>query len=139
MDMTTDKVRSLVKKWQTLVQAFVDLKTTDGYVLRVFCIGFTKRQKHSTKKTAYAQSSQIKAIRNRMREVIKKEANDCDLKSLVGRLVTDEISKEIEKAVKVHFLTVVLDSSICQSLRVSLSRHTCDERAHACSCVHVFF
>merc|ERR1739847_170065 len=34
------------------------------------------------------------------REVIKKEANDCDLKSLVGRLVTDEISKEIEKAVK---------------------------------------
>lgn len=101
MDMTTDKQRSLVKKWQTLIQAFVDIKTTDGFVLRVFCIGFTRKQKHATKKTAYAQSSQIKAIRARMREVIQNEAANCDLKQLVGRLMTEEISREIEKAVKV--------------------------------------
>jgi small subunit ribosomal protein S3Ae len=100
MDMTTDKVRSLVKKWQTLIQAFVDVKTTDGYVLRIFCIGFTKRQKHSTKKTAYAQSAQIKNVRMRMRDVIKRESADLDLKALVGRLLTEEVSKEIEKAVK---------------------------------------
>merc|ERR1719460_2251051 len=33
MDLSTDKLRSLVKKWHTLVETWVDIKTTDGYSL----------------------------------------------------------------------------------------------------------
>ena len=62
MNLTTDKLRSMVKKWQTLIEAHVDVKTTDGYLLRVFCIGFTQKQQHSTKKHCYAQSQQIRQI-----------------------------------------------------------------------------
>merc|ERR1711971_1006798 len=54
MGLTTDKLRSMVKKWQTLIEANCDVKTTDGYTLRLFCIGFTRKQEMSTKKTAYA-------------------------------------------------------------------------------------
>ena len=43
MSITRDKICTLVKKWHTLVEAFVQTKTTDGYLLRVFAIGFTKR------------------------------------------------------------------------------------------------
>ncbi|KAK1385826.1 hypothetical protein POM88_023561 [Heracleum sosnowskyi] len=43
MDFTTDKLRSLVRKWQTLIEAHVDVKTTDSYTLGIFCIGFTKK------------------------------------------------------------------------------------------------
>lgn len=59
MDLTTDKLRSMVKKWQTLIEAHVDVKTTDGYLLRVFCIGFTNKDQMSTRKTCYAQHSQV--------------------------------------------------------------------------------
>ena len=43
MDVTKDKLCTLVKKWHTLIEAFVQTKTLDGYLLRIFCIGFTKR------------------------------------------------------------------------------------------------
>ncbi|KAK1371437.1 hypothetical protein POM88_037529 [Heracleum sosnowskyi] len=43
MDFTTDKLRSLVRKWQTLIEAHVDLKTTDSYTLGMFYIGFAKK------------------------------------------------------------------------------------------------
>jgi small subunit ribosomal protein S3Ae len=59
MDFTTDKLRSLVRKWQTLIEAYVDVKTTDGYFLRVFCISFTKKRAGQIKKTCYAQASQV--------------------------------------------------------------------------------
>ncbi|KAJ2025522.1 ribosomal 40S subunit protein S1B, partial [Coemansia sp. S85] len=38
MSITTDKLRSLVKKWQSMVEAHVDVKTTDGYLVRLFAI-----------------------------------------------------------------------------------------------------
>merc|ERR1711881_719398 len=45
MGLTRDKICSLVKKWHTLIEAWVDVKTTDGYVLRMFVMGFTKRRR----------------------------------------------------------------------------------------------
>jgi len=65
MDLTTDKLRSLVRKWHTLIEANAEVKTNDGYSLRVFAIGFTKRRPNQMKKTAYAQASQIRQIRKK--------------------------------------------------------------------------
>jgi len=62
MDFTTDKLRSLVRKWQSLIEAHVDVKTTDNYMLRIFCIGFTKKRPNQIKRTCYAQSSQIRQV-----------------------------------------------------------------------------
>merc|ERR1712086_768516 len=73
MDFTTDKLRSLVKKWQTMIEAFCDVKTTDGYVLRIFVIGFTKKTKLQIRKTSYAQAAQVKVIRAKMVEIVERE------------------------------------------------------------------
>merc|ERR1712054_522653 len=70
MNLTTDKQRSMVKKWQSMIEARVDAKTTDGYTLRLFCIGFTKKSSNQIKKTTYAQTQQIKNIRRKMVDVI---------------------------------------------------------------------
>ncbi|KAG5389716.1 hypothetical protein IGI04_031257 [Brassica rapa subsp. trilocularis] len=98
MNFTTDKLRSLVKKWQTLIEAHVDVKTTDSYTLRMFCIGFTKRRANQVKRTCYAQSSQVRQIRRKMSEIMVKEASSCDLKELVAKFIPEAIGKEIEKA-----------------------------------------
>ncbi|KNA14064.1 hypothetical protein SOVF_110230 [Spinacia oleracea] len=98
MDFTTDKLRSLVRKWQTLIEAHVDVKTTDNFTLRMFCIAFTKRRPNQVKRTTYAQSSQIRQIRRKMREIMVNQASSCDLKELVAKFIPESIGKEIEKA-----------------------------------------
>jgi len=98
MDMTSDKLRSLIRKWHTLIEAHADVKTTDGYTLRLFCIGFTRSQKNQTRKTSYAQTSQIRAIRKKMVDIITREASSVDLSELVTKLIPEIIGKEIEKA-----------------------------------------
>lgn len=90
--------RSMVKKWQTLIEAHIDVKTTDGYLLRVFCIGFTAKDTLSQRKTFYAQHSQVRAIRKKMSDIITRDVSSSDLKEVVNKLVPDSIAKDIEKA-----------------------------------------
>jgi len=98
LDFTSDKLRSLVRKWQTLIEASVTVKTTDEYLLRLFAIAFTKRRPNQIKKTTYAQSSQIRAIRKKMTEIITREAASCSLSQLTQKLIPEVIGREIEKA-----------------------------------------
>ena len=87
----------MVKKWQTIIEAIVEAKTTDGYLLRVFCIGFTAKDPLSQRKTCYAQHSQVRKIRARMTEIISNEVTNSDLKQMVNKLALDSIAKDIEK------------------------------------------
>lgn len=88
MDMTRDKLCSLIRKWQTMIEAHVDVKTTDGYTLRVFVIGFTNKVGKSvnSKSTCYAQSGQVRSIRKRMVDIVNDNASKADLKELVKKL-----------------------------------------------------
>jgi len=97
MCLTTDKLRSLVRKWHSLIEAYVDVKTTDGYTVRLFCIGFTKKRPNQKRLTSYAQSSQVKQIRKKMIEIMQKEGGSGDLNELITKLMTEIIGKEIEK------------------------------------------
>jgi len=98
MDFTTDKLRSLVRKWQSLIEASVDVKTVDGYVLRCFCIGFTKKRPFQIRKTSYAQSAQIRAIRKKMTDIMTKEVSRCELMKAVEKFIPEFIGKDIMKA-----------------------------------------
>lgn len=121
MHQTTDKIRSLVKKWQTSIDVRIDVKTVDGFVMRVFVIGFTKRRRNQIKKflfknkslskpmclccfdrTSYAQTSQIRLIRKRIINIILKEATKCNLNILVKKFVI-EVSTLI--IVKIHSIS----------------------------------
>jgi len=98
MDLTTDKLRSLVRKWHTLIEAHADVKTTDGYLLRMYVIGFTKSRPNQIKKTSYAQAAQVRSIRKKMVDILTREASTVDLNELVAKLIPESIGREIEKA-----------------------------------------
>ncbi|XP_038219852.1 40S ribosomal protein S3a [Zerene cesonia] len=97
MDLTTDKLRWMVKKWQTLIEANIDVKTTDGYLLRVFCIGFTNKDSLSQRKTCYAQHTQVRVIRKKMCDIITRDVANSELREVVNKLIPDSIAKDIEK------------------------------------------
>merc|ERR1711998_828255 len=97
VDFTTDKIRSMVRKWQSLIEAFVDVKTMDGYVLRLFCMGFTKKRMNQLKKTCYANAAQQKLIRKKMRDIMVKEASSVELSELVNKFIPEVIGKEIRR------------------------------------------
>jgi len=103
MSLTRDKTAMLVKKWHTMIEAHTKVKTTDGYVLRVFAIAFTKRRPEQTKATCYAGSGQVRRIRKKMVEIMQKEANKSQLRELVKKLVPEALGTEIEKATRSIF------------------------------------
>jgi small subunit ribosomal protein S3Ae len=98
LDFTHDKLASLVRKWQSLIEANVVVKTTDDYLLRLFCIAFTKRRPNQIKKTTYARSSQIRMIRKKMVDIMSREASSCTLSQLTTKLIPEVMGREIEKA-----------------------------------------
>ena len=76
------------------------MRATDGYVLRLFAIAFTKKQSNqAARSTCYAQSGQVRNIRKKMFEIMTEEASKCDLKELVQKFIAqpDSIGAEIEK------------------------------------------
>merc|ERR1712002_726915 len=96
MSLTSDKLKGIVKKWQSLIECYTDVKTTDGYIVRVGVIGFTDRAKPD-QKTCYAQSTQIRKIRQRMSEIITREVSNGTIKELVEKLIPDSIAIDIQK------------------------------------------
>eukprot|EP00913_Durusdinium_trenchii_P017019 g16004.t1 len=97
MQLTRDKICSLIKKWQTLIEAQVDVKTSDNYVVRMFCIAFTARQAGQVKNNCYAHQSDLKQC---SWFPFGKEAAKCQLRELVKKLIPEVIGKEIEKQCK---------------------------------------
>jgi len=97
MELTRDKICSLIRKWTTLIEAHVDVKTTDNYMVRMFCIAFTKRRADQVKSNCYAQTAQIRKIRKKMTDIMTQEASKVQLRELVKKLIPESVGKEIEK------------------------------------------
>jgi len=98
MELTRDKQCSMIKKWQTKIEAHVDVTSTDGYKLRLFAVGFTKKRQNQVKKTTYAQTTQVRTIRKKMMTIMRREVSTSDIKNIVAKLLPDSIGQEILKA-----------------------------------------
>ncbi|XP_029166598.1 40S ribosomal protein S1-like [Nylanderia fulva] len=97
MELTIDKQRGIIRKWHTLIEGNVEVRTKDDYLLRVFVMGITKRRPDHVKKTCYATTAKVKKIRQRMFEIIKEEFSTSDIEKVMKKMCTEKVGKEIER------------------------------------------
>lgn len=90
-EMTTDYVRSLVKRRTSRIDAIVDVTTTDGYHVRIKPSCFTVKR---------ARANQVKSIREMSRRVVEEKAKSLDLNQLIQDIVQGKMSLDIYKEAK---------------------------------------
>jgi len=90
-ELTTDYIRSIVKRQTSRIDANVEVKTKDGYVIRVKPTCFTIKR---------ARSSQIKAIRELMIEIVKRRAAETDFENFMQEAILGRLSAAIYRQAK---------------------------------------
>ena len=56
-----------------MTEAHVDVKTTDGYLLCPFCVGFTTKLNNQIGKPSYAQHQWVHQIQEKMMDTMTQE------------------------------------------------------------------
>ena len=101
LECTRDYLCSLIRKWHTLIDLFVDCKTSDGFLMRFFVVAFTSKYNYTQKKaTCYANRSQVRQMRAIMTKMITKECKSSTLKDLVGKVLGNKLTEDMTKKCK---------------------------------------
>ncbi len=90
-ELTTDYIRSIVKRQTSRIDANIDVRTKDGYVIRVKPTCFTIKR---------ARSSQITAIREMMVDIVKKRASESDFEIFMQEAILGRLSAAIYRQAK---------------------------------------
>lgn len=98
LSLTRDKMCQMIKKKHSLIEAICDCKTTDGYVVRLFVLAFTRDAPGQKAVFTYAQSAQIKKIRKKMVATVQGVVSTGRLQDLVKHLIADKIESDIKTA-----------------------------------------
>lgn len=90
-EITTDYLRSIVKRQTSRIDANLDVKTKDGYVIRVKPICFTVKR---------ARTSQIKGIREVMNNIVKERAAELNFEQFIEEAIMGKLSANIYRNAK---------------------------------------
>ena len=93
-EMTTDYLRSLVKRRTSRIDSLIDIATTDGYQVRVKPSCFTVKR---------ARANQVKSIREISKSVVLEKAKGLDLNQLIQDIVNGKLSLDIYKEAKMVY------------------------------------
>ena len=99
MRLSTDKLCSLLRKYRTLIQSSVDVRTPDGYILRAFCMAFTRRI-NVNKRACYAKQSKRRQIRDVMIQTMQENISKLTIPELCKVVVAEEMEKQIVEKCK---------------------------------------
>lgn len=98
MSLTRDKLCQMIKKRHSLLDTIVDCKTTDGYIVRLFVLSFTRDAQGQKAVFTYAQSAQLKKIRRKITSTVQGIVSAGRLQDLVKHLIADKIEADVKTA-----------------------------------------
>ena len=90
-EITTDYLRSIVKRQTSRIDANLDVTTKDGYIVRVKPICFTVKR---------ARTSQIKGIREVMNTIVKERASELSYEQFIEEAIMGKLSANIYRNAK---------------------------------------
>lgn len=97
LSLTRDKIMNMIRKRHTLIDVRSDVRTSDGYTVRLFVVAFTKDAKDQVKVFSYAQAAQVKKIRRKISALLTQTVGAGSLKDLVGLLISDKLETDIKQ------------------------------------------
>jgi small subunit ribosomal protein S3Ae len=118
MDITRDHGCAMIKKWHSLIESFVQAKTTDGYIVRMFAIAFTKKTPRQVKATCYAKASKKKLIRQKMMEIMTSTIQKSSLRDLVNILIKGDVGRQIQKECSTKIFPLQENSCIVRKVKI---------------------
>jgi len=90
-EMTRDYMTSLVRRRTSMIGDVIDVKTKDGYTLRIKPVAFTIKR---------CQSSQKREIRKVIRDTIVERASELEFVQFIQELVLGKIASDVYKSAK---------------------------------------
>ncbi len=91
-DLTSDYVRRLTRRKRTKTDHVVDVRTKDGFLLRIKPMSITEQR---------IQAAQETAIRNIMTKTLTDLGTNMTVSEMVKSIITGDLSKELSSAAKV--------------------------------------
>lgn len=90
-ELTRDYLNSLTRRRTSKIEDIVDVQTADGYILRVKSVSFTVKR---------CQSSQKRAIRKVMNQIVKEKAGKLNFVQFLQEAILGKIPSEIYREAK---------------------------------------
>jgi len=109
LGMIKEKLYTFLRKKMSLIDVVADVKTSDGYILRILITTFTSRKQGQLKTNTYAKTSQIKAIRKVFVKYLAKVAANSTISDFSANAINDNLSNRLlEKGKRIFPLSTVL-------------------------------
>lgn len=96
-ELTRDRIYEKLKKRQSLIEVYTDVKTSDGIIYRLFCMLTTNRRSNQVKLNSYAQHSKVKVVRKTLIADLLTYAATVTGDSLAHEVITNVLDMRLEK------------------------------------------
>lgn len=95
-ELTKDAVQEQLRKRQSLVNVFADVKSQDGHVYRIFVMIVTNQRRNQVKLNSYAKSSKVKVIRKLLVNELVNYASGVSGNNLAFEVITNVLDKKLQ-------------------------------------------
>ena len=96
-ELSRDSIYERLKKRQSLIEVYADVKTADGIIYRLFSMLTTNRRSNQVKVNSYAKASRIKLVRKKLIADLLTYCATITGDSLAHEVITNVMDSRLEK------------------------------------------